>query len=243
MFCITLYYYICIQQELLTTKKQTKMGASNSENTRTNYYQMNAKCDDNNTPKFKKANKVNGAWDYSEQFDTISGNLVNLSIGEKEFEGAKFNVFRMRLNDGTEFDQVEMSHNGLTYSILNSLLSLLTHDSTMLDLSIKLYKRKDDKGKLWPGAMVEYGGQKLPWALSMGADTIIPKSVPVLVNGKPFMQSGKQVFDSTEVKVFWEEQFKKLMEKVNIKTAVKPNEEFHQEQNIGIQPDEDGLPF
>lgn len=219
------------------------MGASNSENTRTNYYQMNAKCDENNSPVFKKAKKVNGAWDYSEQYDTITGNIVNMTIGEKEFEGAKFNTFRIRLNDGTEFDQIEMSHNSLTYSIINSLLSLLDQDSTMLDLSIKVYKRKDNNGKFWPGAEVNYGGQKLSWKLSLGADSTVPKPVPVMVSGKPFMQNGKQVYDNTEVKAFWEAQFLKIAEKVNAKTAVKPNENFHQEQPSVNTNEESDLPF
>lgn len=220
------------------------MGASNSENTRTNYYQMNAKADDTHTPVFKKARKINGAWDYSEQYDTISGNLVAMNIGEKEFEGAKFNTFRIRLNDGSEFDQVEMSHNGLTYSIINSLLSILDQGSTMLDLSIKVYKRKDNNtGKIWPGAEVNYNGQKLPWALTMGEGTIIPKAVPVMVSGKPFMQNGKQVYDNTEVKAFWEAQFLKLADKVNAKQAMKPNENFHQEQPSVNTNEESDLPF
>jgi hypothetical protein len=219
------------------------MGATNSSSQRTNYYTLNAKCDETNTPLFKKAQKVNGAWDYSQTFDTIKGNLVNLSIFEKEYEGTKSNRFRIKLNDGEDFDQIEMSHNSLTYSIINSLLALLEQDSTMIDLSIKVYKRKDNGGKFWPGAEVNYGGQKLSWKLSMGADSIVPKPAPVLVSGKPFLQNGKPVYDNSATQKFWEEQFLKLADRVNNKTAVKPNESFHKEQVNNVDADDSDLPF
>ena len=77
----------------------------------------------------------------------------------------------------------------------------------------------------------------------MGEETIIPKAVPVMVSGKPFMQNGKQVYDNTEVKAFWEAQFLKIAEKVNAKTAVKPNESFNQEQSLDVEDGHDPLPF
>lgn len=235
-------YLQYIKQELLT-KKTNKMGLSNSSNQKTNYCQMNAKCDETNTPIFKKATKTSSGWDYSQTFDTVSGNLVNISIAEKTIKDVKSNVFRIKFNDGEEFNQVEMSHNNLTYSILNSLMSLMDQDSTMLDLSIKLYRRKDDKGKFWPGAEVNYNGKKMPWKFSMGADSIIPKATPVMVGNQPFIQNGKAVMDTSKVKAFWEEEVKKLAEKVNAKQAMKPNESFNEEQSLEVEDGHDPLPF
>lgn len=183
------------------------MGASNSERKNAKFYSLKAKVDAQNTPHFALSEKIDGKWQTTGKFDQMEGTLVKAEIREKEYDGAKQNIFVLTLKDSVEESVVSMTHNQLSHSIINTLSS---YEGFGPNLMIRLYcKEKHDSasGKtFWnANAYIEADGHKLNWGIQ---PTDAPKSVPVfLPSGEPFIQNGKQVFDSSERRKFYEDLF------------------------------------
>lgn len=184
------------------------MGASNSSSKNIKFYSLKGKVSAEETPNFALTEKVGEKWAITGNFDTMTGYLVSAEIKEKEFQGAKFNVFVLEINDDSETSKVEMTHNSITHSLINSLAS----DCNKLDEYSFTLRKKQTKGKdgkmYWNGAC--YINQKgrtesLKWSIDPQS---APRKEPVMVNGTQFVQNGKPVWDDTKVKAFWEDVFR-----------------------------------
>ncbi len=184
------------------------MAGSNSTQKQTGFYNLKAKVSESENPYFGKAEKINGAWTIPDdkRFNTMTGMLNKAEIKEKEYQGAKFNVFCITMEDDNETLILEMTHNSLAYSIINTLASDLNKLDTY---TIKVYKvqSKTDK-QYWNGGCeirVGKNPDKLKWLVNP-AET--PKKVPVMVGDKPLMKMGKKVLDDTAQREYWEKFFR-----------------------------------
>lgn len=186
------------------------MAASNSTSGKqTKYYSLKAKVDETNTPKFVLSEKnAEGKWIRGQEFDTMSGRLTSAKIEEKEFEGAKFKVFVLGMDDDNESSIITLTHNGITHSLINSLASNV---NTLQDYAIQVYKKKykaNDGDMKWSGGVsVKCDGSKEMQKWSIDPQSAPKKVAVMLKDGKPFLQAGKQVYDSTPVNDFWEKIF------------------------------------
>lgn len=177
------------------------MGAKNSQQKQLKFYSLKAKSDETNKPFFGLSEKIDNTWKQTQQFDTISGTLSGAEIASKEYKGTSQNIFRIRLTDGEETSQIEMTHNTVAYSIINTLSTL---QDTISDIMIRVYKTERD-GKFYGNAYIEANGKKLSWGMK---PTDAPRKEPVtLKGGKPMLKDGKQVYDDSAVRTFYENLF------------------------------------
>lgn len=178
------------------------MAASNSERKNISFFKLNGKADKDNTPRFWKVEKAGDKWQTTESFDTVSGILTKASTKKFMWEGAEKTSFHIELSDPAEICAIDMNHTQCTYSIINSLAGIQPGQ----EITIKVYKKTDkESGKIYPGAIVlDLAGKLMSWHV---APKDMPKSDPVMVNGKQFMKEGKPVWDDTNVKAFWEDVF------------------------------------
>jgi hypothetical protein len=187
------------------------MAGSNSESKNMEFYSLKAKVDETNEPYFAQSEKVNNKWENTKRFDTMNGVIVGASIEEKEFkagEGKKrFFVLLMEENGTTA--KVAMTHNQVTYGIINSIASGV---DTLLPFSIKVYRDKPttgENGKIYYNgkSFVKRNNQKTEWHVRMQD---APKKKPIMLEGGVQYKdpSGKPMFDASAVQAFWENIFK-----------------------------------
>lgn len=200
------------------------MGARNREGKPLKFYSLKAKVDKENSPYFVVSEKIDGRWKNTEQFTEVFGTVTKAEVTEREFEGVKSDLFNITLSDEDENSVIQMTQNQVTYSIINSLLSLEDFDG---ELSIRVYKTEDesDNGKVYYNgrAYVTIDGERLDWTVNVKDDA--PKPEPVMNGTKPFMQNGKQVYDHTEVHEFWKEKFLEFANAIPEKTTSKSKKE------------------
>jgi hypothetical protein len=180
------------------------MGATQSESKSMKFYSLKAKVNETDTPHFAQTEKVGDKWQVTNKFDTMSGMLNSATIEEKEYQGAKFKTFVLVFADDTETSKVELTHNSITHNIINCLATDCNSISTY---KIYVDKKKSKDGKYMNGrAFVNMDGsqESMKWSVDPQS---APKKVAVMVNGQPFLQQGKQVWDDSELRAFWEKIF------------------------------------
>lgn len=187
------------------------MGFSNTGSEQIDYLKLNAKTSETESPFFSLQKKVDGKWGTAQSFNQISGYIMGVSRREGEYQGNPVFSVRIRFmddSDPTKLFQVEASYNNLTYSILNSLLSL----DKLSPVTIRVYARasKSD-GKFYPAAYVESNGNRVDWFHAI--DTL-PRPAVAMV-GK------KKVIDDSEVIEFYHKVVDSLIEKFG-SSAPKP---------------------
>jgi hypothetical protein len=142
------------------------MGYSNSNSEQIDYLKLNAKTDESNSPFFTLAVKgADGKWGTDGRFDQVSGYVIGVSRKEGEWQGNPIYSVRVKFVDDqepTKKFQVEATYNSLTYSILNSLLSL----DKSKPVRIRVYSRQSkNDGKFYASAYVESEGNRVDWAI------------------------------------------------------------------------------
>ena len=162
-------------------------------------------------------------------------------ITQKEFEGVTSELYNLTLSDENENSVIQLTQNQITYSIINSLLSLKDFDGELL---IRVYKSEDtnnDGRTFYNGrAYVTFEGEKTEWALNMKEDVPRPEQL-FKANGEPLLQQGKKVFDYEGVHSFWKNEFKKIIEK--LKNTSDPSENIDKKINKNIEkPEEKVVP-
>lgn len=205
------------------------------------FYNLKAKVDETNTPHFAIAEKVNDKWQVTGKFDTMAGMLNSAEIKEKEFQGAKQNVFILKFEDDNEISQVEMTHNQITHNIINSLSSGCNKIEIF---NIKVYRKQSEDKKYWNGGVIIWIGNdkenKVKWSID---PKTAPKRDAVMVNGTQFMQSGKPVWDDSKVRAFWEQMFKDKIIAALGTPIIQPEPSASTTITASNPPDNDDLPF
>lgn len=204
------------------------MGARNPESKNVKFYSLKAKVDATNDPFFSLTEKVNDSWQQTATFNEMFGIITKAEILEREFEGKKSNYFRFQLTDENEVSYVDMTHNGITYSILNSLAS--DFDTTK-EISIRVYKKEQEKdGKTYYNgkAYVAAEGDPLSWAVEI-KDAPRPELV-TKADGSPVIVNGSKVYDKEGVVSFWEELFNSKIKNKFSSDSVKQDSENKEEQ-------------
>lgn len=188
------------------------MGGTNSQSKNMKFYALKAKVDETNSPHFALTEKVNDEWKTTRTFDTMEGSLDSAKIEEKDFKGAKFNVFVLVISDENETSKVTLTHNPVTHNIINCLATDCNKLSTY---KIYVDKKKSKDGKYLNGrSFVTIVGQKdsLVWSIDPQS---APKKEPVmLADGKQLMQLGKPVWNHDKERKFWEDIFTEKIAKV-----------------------------
>lgn len=197
------------------------MGARNAEATKNiKFYALKAKVDATNDPHFSLSEKKGDKWEVAGTFTEMYGVITKAEIVEKEFEGVKSNSFRLYLSDASETSSLDMTHNGITYNILNSLGS--DFDVTK-EVRIGVYKTVNNKdGKTYYNgkASVKSGDQSIQWALSIDQTPRPEQVFKDAAKKTPMKVNGKNVWDHEPVKEFWEDFFNKnVKDKFSSKNA------------------------
>lgn len=224
------------------------MGARNPESKNVKFYSLKAKVDATNDPFFSLTEKIDNSWRKTATFNEMFGVLSKVEMLEKEFEGKKSNYFRLHLIDENEVSYVDMTHNGITYSILNSLASDFDISK---EISIRVYKQEQVKDGVtyYNGkSYVSVEGESLPWAIEM-KDAPKPELV-TKADGTPVIVNGSKVYDKENVISFWEELFNsKIKNKFSSGSSKQNTVDQHvvspvQEVEQDVEDEEeDDLPF
>lgn len=225
------------------------MGARNQESKNVKFYSLKAKVDATNDPFFSLTEKVGESWAQTGTFTEMFGTITKAETIEKEFEGVKSNLFRLQLTDENEVSYLDMTHNGITYSILNTLSS--DFDVTK-EVTIRVYKKVDEKdGKTYYNgrAYLESNGTSLNWGVDIKD---VPKAEQVVKkDGTPLKQNGFNVYDKEAVIKFWEDLFKeKIQNKFVAKSEPSTSTETSTETKVEKpqtkkqeEVDDEDLPF
>ena len=112
------------------------------------FYQLNGKCDKDVKPFFQKSEKIGDHWEKTKTFDTLSGLLTGAKIEEKTFADGKKNFFVLFLSDDEATRKIQMSHNQITYAIINSIAGGVDCNS---EYEISVYRKQSEDGKYWNG--------------------------------------------------------------------------------------------
>lgn len=231
------------------------MGARNPENNKSvKFYSLKAKVDATNEPYFSLTEKVGDEWKVTGTYNEMFGVITKAEMLERTFEGQTSKYFRFQLTDENEVSYIDMTHNTITYSILNSLAS--DFDTTK-EITLRVYKKenvseKDGKTYYNGRSYIMAGDESLSWAYEI-------KDLPVAEqvfkkDGTPLKANGFNVYDKEEVLSFWENAFlKDIQPKFTSQnfTASSPTEQGEytekavpQTQTAGdANDDEDDLPF
>lgn len=221
------------------------MGARNSESRNLKFYSLKAKVDETNDPFFALSKKTDSGWE-TESFTELFGKITKAEIIEKDFKEVKSNLFRFNLIDDNETSVLDMTHNAISYSILNTLSSDFDVNK---EVSIRVYKVENtgnDGKKYWNGrSYITVEGEKLGWAIDI-ADLPKPEQL-FKANGDPVITNGKNTYDKSPVIDYWENVFNtKIKSKFNSNesdpnvTNSTPSTENESDQAPG---DDDDLPF
>lgn len=166
------------------------------------FIKLNAKANETDTPFFFQSKKTpSGAYEKITIGNFIEGRLDTASIVEGEYQGNKFKSFQLNLKTDGEDIILTMSHNSLTYSIVNSLVSVPLNT----DVRIEVYKTKSEKnGKYYPSAKIQHliSKERISWKIPYEQQ---PRSVEAKdAKGNTIMNKGKKVYLSQHVEEFWE---------------------------------------
>jgi hypothetical protein len=170
------------------------------------FYSLKAKVDEQNEPFFAQSENVDGVWKETKTFDTMSGVIVGAKIEEKDMgTHGKKKFFMLFMEDEEGICKVQMSHNQVSYGIINSIASCVDKISKF---TMKVYRKKEEKDNktYWNGRSIvsKEGLKKTEWLVKM--DTV-PKKIPVMVDNEQLIQDGKPVFSDKKVREFWENIF------------------------------------
>lgn len=227
------------------------MGARNQEQRNLKFYALKAKVDNTNNPEFVVTEKVNDTWQITGRYSEMFGVITKIEMLEREYDGTKSNYFKFYIVDENETSVVDMTHNAITYSILNTLASDF---DTSKQVEISVYKKSAEKdGKTyWNGrASITAEGEKLNWAIDVND---IPRPEQLFnKKGDPVITNGKNTYDNSAVLSFWEDIFlTRVQPKFKSENAPSPSSTTSQPEptptnsapvNNTSGDDEDDLPF
>lgn len=169
------------------------------------FFTLKSKIDDNTDPLFVQSEKVNGHWTETNKGNTMKGMLSGAKIETKKIKDMDYNFFVLFLEDNNGLMKIQMSHNRIAYSIINSIAS---NCNKISDYSFSVYKKASTDGKYVNGkASCKIGDERLEWAID---PTTVPERQPVMVGKVPKQQQigGKLVWDYSDQQNFWEELFR-----------------------------------
>ena len=225
------------------------MGARNPEgsNKTVKFYALKAKTDATNSPFFSITEKVDDEWKVTGTFNEMFGVITKAEVLEREFDGQVSKYFRFQLTDDSEVSYVDMTHNGITYNILNSLASDF---DTSQEVTIRVYKKEytNDAGKTFYNgkSYVGIGENSIPWFYEIKD---LPKAEQVMKkDGTPLKQNGFNVWDKEEVIKFWDNVFltkvqPKFVNSTTSNTQPQDSKPDTQPAHTAGDSDVDDLPF
>ena len=167
------------------------------------YLKLISKTSETEVPHFKENKKTESGYVKEYYGDYIGGKITEAKLRVGEYEGKKFTNFILILDSGMDELSVEMPHTGLTYSIINSLLTTKHGE----DIKIKVGKKKsDENGKYYPTGYVNLAnGDKVSWKYDIAQQ---PRAEKVKgADGNDLIIKGKAVYDDSKVEKFWENAF------------------------------------
>lgn len=206
------------------------MGASNSEQSKTNFYALKAKTSDQDPAAYFGHNTKQGdSWAITEKFNTFSGHLTDIKHSTYQYEGETKNKVEFTLKDADGTTNIlSANFSNLTYSLLNSLAGC-NPEKIEMNLSLGKAKVIDGKmGKQYPSIWVKNNGEEVKWKYEFAA---IPKATDVKVGNKT-------VKDDTKVVEFWIKVINEIKPKLTAIGEVKT-----ESQGEPILSQNDDLPF
>lgn len=183
------------------------MGGTNTDGGKNKkFYSLKTKASASDTPHFGLQEKVDGKWKITTTFNAMVGMLNAAYIKEKEWQSKKYNVFVFEVQDDKETSLIEMNHNSITYSFINSLAKGCNKLDTY---KFEVWKKEAPTGgKYFANGAVKciIAGQdvKQDWSLDPKAT---PQKEPVMHNGVQLEVKGDKVWSYDKMEKFWEQLF------------------------------------
>jgi len=217
------------------------------------FYALNAKASATETPHFVLSKKEGETWTKTDVGNEMFGIfLVSAEIREKENKdkGTKFNVFILTVQDEKETCELTLTHNSITYLLINSLAS----DCNKLEEYSFIVGKKQD-GKYWNGTCyvnIKNHSKSLQWHIDFKA---APRKEPVMTPDPSdpskmihLELNGAKVWNDSKLKAFWENIFKSkiigALGSGNVPAPTPPSSNTEQPPVVfGTNEDDDGLPF
>jgi hypothetical protein len=174
-------------------------------------FNLKQKCSESEIPHFIEKVKQGESWvEAGEQHTSFFGRIVNAELYKgKDAKGVEFSTFRFTFDDGDERSVVQMMHGKLCYNLLNTLASEFDPTKVLRIYANKKSEKVNDMTYWNPVCFVNidpFGREdSLKWAFGGEDLKKFPKPEQVFVNGQPFKQNGKNVFDHSKVEQHWEE--------------------------------------
>jgi len=199
------------------------MGAKNSEQSSITYLKLKAKTSDTDpTPYIGQNEKTGNGWAITKTFNSVDGELEEITSETYEYEGEQKNKCKMKLRDKDgSITILESNFNNMLYSILNSLAGSPTIG--FINIDVWLGKSKGDTDKRYAQCAVKNNGEKTAWLYDWQN---VPKPRKVLVPG-----TKKTVTDDTAVVDFWNGVIKDISEKLKNKPKVYGNQNINPKES------------
>jgi len=217
------------------------------------FYALNAKASATETPHFVLSKKEGETWTKTDVGNEMFGIfLVSAEIREKENKdkGTKFNVFVLTVQDEKETCELTLTHNSITYLLINSLAS----DCNKLEEYSFIVGKKQD-GKYWNGTCyvnIKNHSKSLQWHIDFKA---APRKEPVMTPDPSdpskmihLELNGAKVWNDSKLKAFWENIFKsKIIAALGGPTPSRDEKQEHATEtakpDLQGSADQDDLPF
>lgn len=178
------------------------------------------------SPYFSVNTKVDDKWAETNQVTKLAGTLNKVEISKAEWEGAEYDVVKLRFTDDQAGEDylLDLRLNLLSRSIFNSLFSL----ETFGDISISLYQKRGEKA--YPAVSVKQREERVDWKFKLDEQ---PKMEKVTV-GK------KVVVDATVLDEFYLANLEELKKRVE-----GPDEVLEEVGDSGVNPSgkDERVPF
>jgi hypothetical protein len=161
------------------------MGAFTTNQESATYYKLQAGKKDEKPFFGKKGSKADN-YKVIEEHDAFEGSLLNIELGDYEFEGKKKDTIKLTFEDTLGKCIVEGS---LNTSIMRSILNTFAGGDFNKPFVMKLYLNKEG----YPSVYITQGGERASWKYET---TQLPK-VEIIK-----MKNGNEIKDDTDV-VVW----------------------------------------
>lgn len=214
------------------------MLGNNSQESNSKLYILKPKTQDAERkpvkPYFEISEKVEDKWKVTGETTSVSGELTQIVLGEREWEGNKIPTVKVVLEDKEkkEFYWLDLRYNILTRSFFNSILSLDKFD----DVKVNIYQNKPKEGqtKSYANLSVRSHGEMVNWKYKLNE---LPPVEQVTVNKKV-------ITDTTKIDEFFLKELSALAKKVKEskgKTKAKTEPQTSTpEVESDANPEEDG---
>jgi len=140
-----------------------------------------------------------------QNFENLDGKIAGITPRDANINGQVMKLYDISItdNNGEEAVLSVIADGGVARGLI---LALANIPDFKKPVRIRAYNQVDGE-RSYTNTMVYQDGNKVPWIIKMED---LPKGVPVMVNGRPFVSNGKPQYDFSERNAVIDEYVKKI---------------------------------